>query len=316
MFKTKKYQVIRGALSKELSNFILNYMLLQRDAVDLMMKHNKLNPHNPFIGTREDAQIPGAYSKYADWVMETLLMYMIPIMKAKTGLDLVPTYSYTRLYEKGNILKRHKDRPSCEVSTTLHLGGDSWPIYMDPSGADFVIDEVKQIKATCDTVGIEFMATVFDEEGLEWINELGVKRYKIASVTAFNEKTLCEKILSFNKPTIISTGKYEKDVFPFGHDKNITYLYCVSEYPTTLDHPKIKSLPKIFNKESYFGYSDHTLGTSVALAAFHRGSQILEKHFTLNQNLQQETQLAHLCSFNTKTLAEFRNLIDESKIFF
>jgi hypothetical protein len=144
-FKTKKYQVIRAALSKELANFIFNYMMLQRDAVDLMVKNNKVNPANPFIGTRADKQIPGAYSKYSDWVMETLLMYMIPVMKAKTGLELIPTYSYTRLYEKGNILKRHKDRPSCEVSTTLHLGGDEWPIFLDPSGQDFVIDEYKNI---------------------------------------------------------------------------------------------------------------------------------------------------------------------------
>jgi len=143
-FKTKKYQVIKGALSKELSNFIFNYMMLQRDAVDLMMKHHKINPYNPLIGKRGDEQIPGVYAKYADWVMETLLMYMIPIMKAKTGMDLVPTYSYTRLYEKGNKLKRHKDRPSCEVSTTLHLGGDEWPIFLDPSGADFVINADKQ----------------------------------------------------------------------------------------------------------------------------------------------------------------------------
>jgi len=145
MFKKKKYQVIKGALSKELSNFIFNYMMLQRDAVDFMMKHNKVSPANPFIGTRDDPQIPGAYSKYADWVMETLLQYMRPIMKAKTGMDLVPTYSYTRIYEKGNILRRHKDRPSCEISTTLHLGGDPWPIFLDPSGADFVIDEYKNI---------------------------------------------------------------------------------------------------------------------------------------------------------------------------
>ena len=144
-FKTKKYQVIRQALSKELSNFIFNYMMLQREAVDFMVKHQKVNPYNPFIGTRADPQIPGAYSKYGDWVMETLLMYMIPIMKAKTGMELVPTYSYTRLYEKGNILRRHKDRPSCEVSTTLHLGGDEWPIFLDPSGQDFVINEFKQI---------------------------------------------------------------------------------------------------------------------------------------------------------------------------
>jgi hypothetical protein len=144
-FKTKKYQVIRQALSKELANFIFNYMMLQRDAVDFMLKNNKVNPANPFIGTRTDKQVPGCYTKYADWVMETLLMYMIPIMKAKTGLELIPTYTYTRLYEKGNILKRHKDRPSCEVSTTLHLGGDEWPIFLDPSGQDFVIDEYKNI---------------------------------------------------------------------------------------------------------------------------------------------------------------------------
>ena len=138
-FKTKKYQVIRGALSKELANFIFNYMMLQRDAVDFMMKHNKVNPANPFMGRRDDKQIPGCYSKYGDWVMDTLLMFMIPIMKAKTGLSLVPTYSYTRLYEKGNILWRHKDRPSCEISTTLHLGGDEWPIYLDPTGANNIV---------------------------------------------------------------------------------------------------------------------------------------------------------------------------------
>jgi len=144
-FKTKKYQVIRGALSKELSDFIFRYMMLQRDAVDWMMNNNKLNAYNPFIGTREDKQVPGAYSKYADWAMETLLLKMIPIMKKRTGLDLVPTYAYTRVYEKGNILRRHKDRPSCEISTTLHLGGDEWPIFLDPSGQTFVIDEYKQI---------------------------------------------------------------------------------------------------------------------------------------------------------------------------
>ena len=144
-FKTKKYQVIRGAVSKGLANFIFNYMMLQRDAVDLMLKHNKVNPANPFIGGRVDPQAPGAYSKYGDWVMETLLQYVRPIMKAKTGMDLIPTYSYTRVYEKGNKLKRHKDRPSCEVSTTLHLGGDEWPIFLDPSGGNYVMDEYKEI---------------------------------------------------------------------------------------------------------------------------------------------------------------------------
>jgi hypothetical protein len=161
-FKTKKYQVIRGALSKELANFIFNYMMLQRDAVDFMLKKNKVNLYNPFIGTRTDQQIPGAYSRYADWVMEALLMYMIPIMKAKTGLELIPTYTYTRLYEKGNKLRRHKDRPSCEISTTLHLGGDEWPIFLDPSGQTFVIDEFKEIHKPGAPKGIQVDLKVGD----------------------------------------------------------------------------------------------------------------------------------------------------------
>ena len=80
-FKTEKYQVIQQVLPTELSNFIFNYMLVQRDAVDLMMKHKKVSPTHPFIGTRTDPQVPGCYAKYADWVMETLLMYMIPMKK-------------------------------------------------------------------------------------------------------------------------------------------------------------------------------------------------------------------------------------------
>ena len=77
--------------------------------------------------------------------METLLMKVLPVMKEKTGLNLVPTYSYARVYEHGAELKRHKDRPSCEISTTLNLGGDPWAIYLDPTGANNVIDEYKNI---------------------------------------------------------------------------------------------------------------------------------------------------------------------------
>tara|TARA_R100000030_G_scaffold81813_1_gene64552 strand:- start:81 stop:548 length:468 start_codon:yes stop_codon:yes gene_type:complete len=71
--------------------------------------------------------------------METLLMKVLPVMKEQTGLDLIPTYSYTRVYTKGSILWRHKDRPSCEISTTLNLGGDMWPIYIDPTGQNNIL---------------------------------------------------------------------------------------------------------------------------------------------------------------------------------
>tara|TARA_R100000406_G_scaffold63920_1_gene44788 strand:+ start:25 stop:483 length:459 start_codon:yes stop_codon:yes gene_type:complete len=64
--------------------------------------------------------------------METLLLQLGNLMEKKTELKLIPTYSYARIYKKGDVLKRHKDRPSCEISTTLNLGGDPWPIYLSP----------------------------------------------------------------------------------------------------------------------------------------------------------------------------------------
>ena len=139
-----KYQVIKNAISYELANFIYNYFLLKKDAVEFMYKNN-INYESPLLGTWTDQQVPNTYSHYADMVMETLLMKVLPIMKKETGLELIPTYSYARVYKKGDILRRHKDRPSCEISTTLNLGGDPWPIFIDGTGADSVIDEYKQI---------------------------------------------------------------------------------------------------------------------------------------------------------------------------
>ena len=144
MFKTKKYQVIKNAISFELANFLYNYFMLKRDAVKFMYDNN-IHSYDSILGTWTDQQIPNTYSCYGDFAMETLMMKVMPIMKKETGLDLVPTYSYARIYKHGDILKRHKDRPSCEISTTLNLGGDPWPIFIDPTGSDNVIDEYKNI---------------------------------------------------------------------------------------------------------------------------------------------------------------------------
>ena len=128
-----KYQVIKNAISYELANFIFNYFLLKRDAVKWMYDNN-VTYDNGMLGTWTDQQIPNTFSCYADNVMETLLVKVLPVMQKETGLDLCPTYSYARLYKHGDELKRHKDRPSCEISTTINLGGDSWHIYLEPSG--------------------------------------------------------------------------------------------------------------------------------------------------------------------------------------
>ena len=144
-FKKNKYQVIRGAISKELADIAFTYLRISAEADHWLLANQATHEGNFLIGNFKDRQVPNSYAKYADRLMETLLVKTIPIMKAKTGLDLIPTYSYTRLYKTGNILNRHKDRPSCEISTTLNLGGDPWPIYIDPTGSNNVVDEYKGI---------------------------------------------------------------------------------------------------------------------------------------------------------------------------
>ena len=143
-FRVNRYQVIKKAVSFELANFIFNYFLLKRDAVNWMYKNNIVHDIG-MLGTWSDKQIPNTYSIYSDHVMETLMMKVLPKMQQETGLQLIPTYSYARLYKKGDKLKRHKDRPSCEISTTIHLGGGPWPIFIDGTGGDYVIDEYKEI---------------------------------------------------------------------------------------------------------------------------------------------------------------------------
>ena len=144
-FKKDKYQVIRGAVSKDIAEIGYRYLQLSAEADYWMLQNSVTHEGNFLVGNFKDQQVPNSYAKYADRLMETLLIKTIPVMEKKTGLKLVPTYAYCRLYKNGNILKRHKDRPSCEISTTLCLGGDPWAIFIDPTGADNVIDEYKNI---------------------------------------------------------------------------------------------------------------------------------------------------------------------------
>ena len=139
MFSEKKYQVIKKAISYELANFAFNYFLLKRDAVAWMYKNNYLSEFTPGFGTWKDEQVPNTYSQYGDFFMETLMMKVLPVMQERTEMNLIPCYTYARIYKKGDILHRHKDRPSCEISTTLHLGGDLWPIFLDPTGANNIL---------------------------------------------------------------------------------------------------------------------------------------------------------------------------------
>ena len=133
-FKKNKYSVLKNAISKELAAFVYQYFLNKRKVARVLFDQKYISPYTDYWGVWNDQQVPNTYSHYADIVMETLLQEVKPVMEKHTGLKLSETYSYARIYKKGDVLARHKDRYSCEISTTLNLGGDPWPIYLDPTG--------------------------------------------------------------------------------------------------------------------------------------------------------------------------------------
>ena len=133
-FQKNKYTVIKKAISEELANFVYKYFLNKRKVARFLFDEKYISPYTEYFGVWNDEQVPNTYSHYGDIAMETLLQELKPIMEKQTKLKLSETYSYARIYKKGDVLARHKDRYSCEISTTLNLGGDSWPIYLDPTG--------------------------------------------------------------------------------------------------------------------------------------------------------------------------------------
>jgi len=133
-FKKQNYMVIKNLASKELSNFLFNYFCMKRVVAKTLFEERYLSPYAEEWGIWTDPQVLNTYCNYGDVAMETLLEKTRPDIEKHTGLELVPMYSFARLYKKGDVLERHKDRFSCQVSVTIFLGGDSWPIYLEPSG--------------------------------------------------------------------------------------------------------------------------------------------------------------------------------------
>ena len=135
-FKKNKYVVIRQAISKDLATFVANYFAIKKQVYDSCRQARFISPYETLLGEYEgaDGQIPHTYSHYADIAMETLMLKSQPIMEKITGLKLTPAYTFARIYKKGDVLKRHKDRFSCEISTTMNLAGDPWALYLEPSG--------------------------------------------------------------------------------------------------------------------------------------------------------------------------------------
>jgi hypothetical protein len=130
-FKKNHFLVIKQAIDPKVAEFVYNYFLMKRQVAKTLFDFKYINPYTNEYGHWGDQQVPNTYSHYADIAMETLLLNVQPKMERLTGLKLNPTYAYARIYKMGDVLHRHKDRFSCEISTTMNLGGDEWPIYLE-----------------------------------------------------------------------------------------------------------------------------------------------------------------------------------------
>ena len=146
----------------------------------------------------------------------------------------------------------------------------------------------------CKHCNIEFFSTGFDTQSIDMLVDLGLEQFKIPSGEITNLPYL-RHIGKFGKPVILSTGmailgeiEAALDVLETSgtQRKNITVLHCNTEYPTPMEDVNLKAMLAIRDAFGVkIGYSDHTLGTEVSVAAVAMGATVIEKHFTLDRNL-------------------------------
>ena len=132
----KDWIKVENFISEDICKLLYGYILLAQKRLSVTRDDR--------YGTFNDSQSKGDLSMYGDLIFDTLLMGKVSQLQEITGEELVPQYSYYRLYNKGSELKRHTDRESCEISLTLCLGYDShysWPIWFkDRDGNEIPIE--------------------------------------------------------------------------------------------------------------------------------------------------------------------------------
>jgi len=149
---------------------------------------------------------------------------------------------------------------------------------------------------------IAFFSTAFDVEGLDYLNSLGFSQFKIPSGEITNYPYL-RKLAEIGKPVILSTGMADTNEIADALEvlqsgiaiEHLTVLHCNTEYPTPFADVNLKAMLNIGERFGvHIGYSDHTLGISVPVAAVALGATVIEKHFTLDRTLPGPDHVASL----------------------
>jgi N-acetylneuraminate synthase len=177
---------------------------------------------------------------------------------------------------------------------------------------------LRELVDYCRKEQIRFMSTAFDLESVDFLRSLNLDFVKIPSGEITNRLYL-EKVGSFGKKIILSTGMSDMREIEDALDiltkagatkADITVLHCNSEYPTPMEDVNLRAMQAIADSFGVqIGYSDHTEGIEVSLAAVALGARIIEKHFTLNRNMEGPDHRASLEPAELKVLVRsIRNL--------
>lgn len=173
-------------------------------------------------------------------------------------------------------------------------------------------DEFVRLKKHCDEIGILFCTTTFDMGSTEFaLDELDLPFMKVPSGEITN-LPLLEAIGGSKKPVILSTGMCEIDevedavsVLKSAGARSVVVLHCTSQYPAPYEDVNLRAMVEMGRRlELAYGYSDHTLGTSVASAAVALGASVIEKHFTLDRAMEGPDHKASLDPEGLKELVD------------
>ena len=203
----------------------------------------------------------------------------------RAGADIVKFQ--TAIPEK--VISKYADKAEYQKKTT---GNEESQLEMCKR-IHLKLSDYDIIKKYCEEVGIEFLSTPFDLESIDYLEELGIRLWKIPSGEITNLPYLI-KIAKTGKPVIMSTGMSELNeveeavnVLKENGAGEITLLHCTTEYPAPFESVNLRAMNTLREKfGTEVGYSDHTVGFEAAVAAAVLGASVIEKHFTLNHNME------------------------------
>lgn len=226
----------------------------------------------------------------------------------EAGVDAVKFQTW----KTENIVTAHARQAAYQTENT----GKEESQYDMLKNLELSYDHFRTIQNYCKRIGIDFLSTPDEEESLEFLVSLGLPFIKVGSGEVTNIPYL-RKIGACKMPVILSTGMSNIGQVATAYDtllqagaKEVSLLHCTTNYPCPMDEVNLKAMVTLRDAfKCHVGYSDHTMGTEVPVAAVALGAEIIEKHFTLDRTMEGPDHKASLEPAELKLMVQqIRNI--------